>query len=64
MNELPEQVRIRVEATKDRLKKADTILKEDSSTYSNNKGTKTRSAASNVVAFPDIPKLDLSILRA
>jgi hypothetical protein len=60
-NELPEQVRTRIEEARKKVKKQDGISTENDNSCHYNEKTKLRSDLT--AAFPDFPDLALSILR-
>jgi hypothetical protein len=62
-NEIPEQVKARVEEARKKLKKAnDTSIEKNYVCH--NAEIKAESPVTAAVPFPDFPELDLSILKA
>jgi hypothetical protein len=60
-NEFPEQVRIRIEEARKKVKKQDGISTENDDSCHHDEETKLRSSLT--FAFPDFPDLALSILK-
>jgi hypothetical protein len=60
-NELPDQVRVRVEETRRKLRKASTALTENDGALDHDRRTVATQATA--VSFPAFPDLSLSILK-